>query len=115
MPRLSARESGTLLKILTEARRTNQELDTEIDAFMDAYVEGGKLRRHAFIMLPHAVSLEVMAAWLRRNNIRGFDKSMLERVTQAAKIYTAGRKVDITGHARLVVERHYLALDIAER
>lgn len=115
VPRLSQAGRSKFHRVLKDLQRINTELDTELDAYISRHSRDGKLDRHAFIMLSHAVAREVMASWLRSRGVHNFDKSMLERTVRAAKIYSAGRKVEISGRAHLYVGNDYLALVIRER
>jgi tRNA(Ile)-lysidine synthetase-like protein len=115
VPRLPIAEKARLHRLITDMHQTNTELDSLLAECLKNIIVDDKLRRHAFIMLPHAVALEVMAAWLRANNIRDFDKTMLERMVHAAKIYSTDRRVDVTGSVKLSVGKDYLALVSIER
>lgn len=93
----------------------NGAIDELLEEYLQRYSYHNRLKRHEFIMLPHLVAREVMAAWLRRNGIRSFDKKMLERMTHAAKIYTVGRVIPINNSTSLIVNAGFLALEHVER
>jgi hypothetical protein len=46
-------------------------------------------------MLPYDISCETMAAWLRQNHIRQFDRKSIERLVVAAKVALPGKQIDI--------------------
>ncbi len=115
VPRFSAAEKQRFAHKIEVARDLNKEIAKLIDVFLKANLKDGHLRRHAFIMLDHTSAREVMAAWLRRNNIRNFDKKTIERLTHAAKTYHPGKQADVNGHVKLDVKKEYLALTSSER
>jgi tRNA(Ile)-lysidine synthetase-like protein len=75
----------------------------------------GDLDREWFILLPHAVSREVMASWLRGRNIRDFDRHALERLTVAGKTAEHGKVIDIVRGHKMKVGMQHLALEHPER
>lgn len=113
--RLEPKDREALHGHILAAHRTNKELEQLLDEYLEWHADSGRLERKPFIMLPHKVALEVMAAWLRMNGVRNFDKKMLERLTRAAKIHTIGRVVPIHGTMNLKVGGELLALERVER
>jgi hypothetical protein len=65
--------------------------------------------------LPHTVAREVIAAWLRAQNIREFDRQTIERLVVAAKTGRQGSRVNVYGPHMLVIDKHKLALSIRDR
>src|SRR5690606_26021238 len=104
-----------LLTIITELRARNQEIDDLLANALEVMSVGDGLDRHAFIMLPHTVAREVMAAWLRQNGIREYDKKTLERLVIAAKTYKTDKKTDIDSTIVLLIRGDTLALTGKER
>jgi tRNA(Ile)-lysidine synthetase-like protein len=99
-----------LLEYAEKAGQTNPLIDGLLLHVMDNSAQPTELRRGWFVMLPYDVSCEVMAAWLRQNGIRQFDRRLIERLVVAAKVVVPGKVLDInTGHW-LKVERAILAI-----
>jgi tRNA(Ile)-lysidine synthetase-like protein len=115
LTRFSPADKQKLHDILNTVHAVNQEADKIIQEFLQRNSYGNRLKRHEFIQLPHAAALEVMAAWLRTNNIRGFDKKMLERLVQGAKIHRVGREIPIDSGTKLRINKVFLALEHVER
>jgi tRNA(Ile)-lysidine synthase len=115
VPRLSPAGREKLLKLAEKTGEHNQEIDKLIRVFLRATSSGQELHRHDFIMLDHALSREVMAAWLRANSIRDFDKTTIERLTHAAKTFSAGKRSDVNGKWQLKIKKDNLALVARER
>jgi hypothetical protein len=99
-----------LLAVSRRMRAVNQEID---DIMHDK--TQGNLERQWFILLPHNVSREVMASWLRNHGVRGFDRSTLERLTVAAKTASHGKAIDVVKGHSMHVGRDDLALKVLER
>jgi hypothetical protein len=61
------------------------------------------------------VAREVVAAWLRQNGIRQFDRGMIERLVIAAKTYAIGKAMHINNDFYLMIEKEKLALRSFDR
>lgn len=114
MPRLSAAQRARLLDIIERASSTNRQIDGVIDEFVHSGATKQQLNRKWFTALPHTVAREVMAGWLRQNDLP-FDKRLIERLVAAAKTYRAGKYIDVTGGYRIKIGQSYLALERMER
>jgi tRNA(Ile)-lysidine synthase TilS/MesJ len=113
--RLTEKQKEQLHRHIQHMHLLNTAIDELLADYLQRYSYKNRLKRHEFIMLPHAVALEVMAAWLRKNGIHGFDKKTLERLTHTAKIHTVGRRVPVSGRVSLKVSGEFLALVTSER
>jgi tRNA(Ile)-lysidine synthetase-like protein len=105
MPRMSAAERRELIAAVQNAARLNGH----IDAALAGYTAGDSLNRRWFSMLPHDVSTEVIAAWLRRRGA-WFDRAAVERLTTFAKTAQSGKVADIDKRWRLLAEKERLTL-----
>jgi tRNA(Ile)-lysidine synthetase-like protein len=115
LPRFSAADKKELTERIAAGRELNQKISLLINEFLAENGQNQELRRHPFIMLEHIVAREVMAAWLRQNSIRDFDKKAIERLTHAAKTFHAGKQADVNGQWIIDVKKDYLALVGRER
>ncbi len=115
LPRFVNTDREALLEISSKS----QHLDIEITQLTNDYLHaqpGTKiLNRHSFIMLPHAVAREIMAAWLRANTDVELSRQLLERLVTAAKIGRSGSKTDATGDYWLCVHKELLELRAKSR
>jgi hypothetical protein len=68
-----------------------------------------------FIGLPHNVSREVLAAWLRAYSVADFDKKTIERLVVGAKTGRPGATLDIAKGWQLQLFSDRLALRERER
>lgn len=115
LPRFEPEHTHAFHGLVQDTASVNLEIDILVKEYLTRYSYQNRLKRQEFILLPHAVAREVMAAWLRKNNITTFDKKMLERCTHAAKILTVGRSIPIDRKTKLKINGEFLALEANER
>ena len=116
LPRLKPAGRQKLLDIITATQQINHEIDETLEAVLaNGLQERHSMTRSWFIGLPFAVSKEVMAAWLRGENVGGFDTRTIERATIGAKTLAPGSRIDIHHGIVLCVEKDTLALSGFER
>ncbi|HEY8999621.1 MAG TPA: tRNA lysidine(34) synthetase TilS [Candidatus Saccharimonadales bacterium] len=102
VPRLGEAGRAKLLEKIAAAKRLNDEIDARLREELAAQPNARALRKSWFIELPYGVSLEVLAAFLRANNV-GFDKKTLHRLVVAAKTQTPGKRIDANDGRQLYV------------
>jgi tRNA(Ile)-lysidine synthase len=115
LSKFSEGDKKKLLKLIKQSKHTNSQLDTLLSQEINQYSEGNKLDRQWFHQLPHKVALEVMAAWLRANDLRGFDRKALARLVVAAKTARPGQRFDAINGTIMAVRKDDLALEAIER
>lgn len=113
--KLSQAERDNLLTHITKMHDINHEIDTILLDQINRQNSQQMINRSYFIQLPHAIAKEVLAAWLRQNSIRDFDRKGLERTVVASKTYATGRTIDIDSRYIIVLEKHNLALKLRDR
>lgn len=92
IPKLTKDQKEQLLRTHTVQAQNNQLIDDILHSFIDI-AQQERLKKILFTTLPYDITLEVTAHWLRVNNIKEFDKKMLERVVIGAKTLPNGKKV----------------------
>lgn len=102
-----------LADLINKNAQTNDQLDTLLVKYLPH--SGNMMARQAFAGLPHAVAMEVMAAWLRQNRLRDFDSRTLERLVVGGKTARAGSRFDVRRSVKLRVSQDNLALVGLER
>jgi len=105
LPGWSESQKQQLLHISRHMQAVNQEMDAILGANLE-----GNLDRQWFISLPHEVSREVLAAWLRLHDISEFDRGTLERVAVAGKVAEQGKAIDIVKGRSMYVAADSLIL-----
>jgi tRNA(Ile)-lysidine synthetase-like protein len=109
VPRLGEAGKASLLQLIDHAVLSNLEIDALLDELVP---KGNSLDRAWFIALPHQLAREVMATWLRQNNVRDFDRKLLERHVTFAKVAQAGKTTDINRALILCAEKTFLKISI---
>ena len=115
LPKISEEERGRLIKIIHHLHGLNQTIDMELMHALHLQPAVDSIDRQWFVMLPHAVAREVIAAWLRQQGILNYDKRTLERLVIAGKTYFPGQITDINKGWLLRVYKNRLALEPRDR
>lgn len=105
VPRLDEAGRKKLLDIIDASAETN----TKLDALLVKYLQPA-LNRTKFQGMPHGMAKEVLAAWLRQQGLRGFDRSTLERLVVGAKTGKTGTRLDIMQGSSLHISKDSLAV-----
>jgi tRNA(Ile)-lysidine synthetase-like protein len=114
LPRFDQSAREQLLEMIENNARNTREVDTLLVKYLPS-VSVKNLKRYDFVMLPHEVALEVMAAWLRSHDLRDFDSLTLERLVTAGKTARPGSRFDVLRKVSMKVSDDDLALVSAER
>lgn len=104
-----------LLAHINETGKVNDELDSMLTDNLIKHTDSGAIDRVWFSQLPHEVAREVMASWLRANDIRSFDSKTLERLVVAAKVSGTGKTYPVLSGHHLIINKDSLALARPER
>ncbi len=98
------------LQHLEKLATLNHEIDTALINHLHMQPAAKNLDRHWFVMLPHQQAIELMAMWLRSQNILSFDKKLLERLVIGAKTLRPDKKMDVMGKHKIRIGKEQLAL-----
>jgi tRNA(Ile)-lysidine synthetase-like protein len=112
-PQMSPQQRQKLLALLDRVHEINKEIDSHLITHLHVQPALNRLDRQALISLPYQVGLELLAAWLRLQGIRGFDSKALRRLLVAALTFQPGQKADVIGGYMLLVGRDDLTLQRA--
>lgn len=110
LPRFSKDQRRQLLQYITHTNALNKEIDTQLTTYLSSRPSVNQINRESFIMLPHAVACEVLAAWLRDQGLRDFDSKLLEHLVIAAKIAPSGKYADVNNRLVMHISTDKLAL-----
>jgi len=110
LTKFSPEHKQQLIDIVTGTREVNRELDTQLLHYLHIQPARTQLNKRDFVMLPHAVAKEVMAAWLRSHDIRDFDAKTLERLVVHSKTLAPGKLIDVVKDRRITVRPGLLEL-----
>ena len=115
MPRFDPVSRQKLRSLIDSTADANEAIDGMLAGHLALQPSVDSLNRHDFVMLPHEVSRELVAAWLRAHDIRTFDRKTIERIVVAAKTYAPGKQIDVDGTHIIRVDKRFLALASRER
>lgn len=115
IPKLGLEARHQLLYYAQHVSVLNRAIDGGLLTLLHTQPSRQTLNRVEFSLLPHALSIELMAAWLRSHEIRNFDSKTLDRLVTAAKTLSPGKQVDIDAQHRLIAGTEVLALVILDR
>lgn len=110
MSRFDAEARSRLRQLIANTRGVNIQIDEMLAHQLHLQPSHESLDRQWFIMLPHSVAVEIIAAWFRSRDGISFDRKLLERIVIAAKRYAPGKLIDIDKWHILLVEREKLVL-----
>lgn len=111
LARLSDPQRQELAGHIRKIDTVNRELDQQLVHYLHVQPALDKLDRQMFSKLPHAVSKEVMAGWLRNQGIRNFDQPALERLVVHAKTKVPGKAIDVIRGRTIGITSNHLTLD----
>lgn len=115
MPHFDAESREQLRRLIAATASANAEIDEMLASHLSLQPSADTLDRHELVMLPHKISRELIAAWLRAHEIRTFDKKTIERITVAAKTFLPGKLIDVDSRYVIQVKKDILALTLRER
>ena len=115
LPRLDHKARGRLIELMDRQSELNLEIDLGIRSLYSSNSGKAKLSRSLLSYLTYNESKELIATWLRDNNLVNFDHKTIERITLAAKTKKSGTKLDVYNRSQVVIDKEFLALCMTER
>ena len=114
MPRLSNEERLQFVRLMNKQNQLNKNIDQLVVSLLDQDCVS-QLNRKTINNLTFNETKELVATWLRLNNLFNFDRKMIERLTLAAKTKRPGIMMDVYKQKRVTIYKHFLALSTVER
>lgn len=99
MSTLSDKQRQTILDNIDKIAKLNKLIEQDIATISHVHLK--ELDRQQFIMLPNNISEELLAWWLRCNELRDFDRKAIKRLSTVIKTAPAGSIHDVLGGRRL--------------
>ncbi len=99
MSALSDKQRQEILDNIDKVAKINKLIEQDIATLSHVHLK--ELDRQQFIMLPSEVSEELLAWWLRNNQLRDFDHKTIKRLSSAIKTAPAGSVHDVLRGRRL--------------
>lgn len=105
VPAIAAEHAERLHSYIAQAALLNDE----IDRLLEPYIAHAEIERKWFVMLPHDLSCEVMASWLRRHGAV-FDRRLIDRSVVFGKTAAARKQMHIDRTHTLETTRQHIIL-----
>jgi len=100
IPKMTLDQRQQLLEII----KTSADSSREISRLMELLLpEKSQTNRDQFINLPHAVAKELVASWLRKQELN-IDQKTVERLVVALKSAKNGARLDINNNFQFIVK-----------
>ena len=96
---LSKKQRHEILDNINKVAKLNKLIERDIATLSHTHLT--ELDRRQFIMLPSDVSEELLAQWLRNNQLRDFDRKTIKRLSTVIKTAPAGSVHDVISGRRL--------------
>lgn len=110
VPKMSFDDRQQWLILNQRVTTLNNEIDHELQTLTDALLTQDGLNRRRFILLPHAISKELMTGWLRQNQAHEIDRKQIERLVIAAKTGRVGATYDIDKRKIMQICRNFIKI-----
>lgn len=110
VPKLTMSQRKDLVDHIVRLRSLNAEIDKALAEHLESQAHPYSVNRAFFIQLPHDISREYLAFWLRHHGVRDFDRKSLQRIVVHAKTLQAGQQIDINSDYVIVVTKTLLTL-----
>jgi tRNA(Ile)-lysidine synthase len=110
LTRFSDEHKQQLAEHCNRLLQLNETIDQQLTSLLHQQTKAKALDRQWFVSLPHDVSKEVIAAWLRAHNVSEFDKKTIDRLVVGAKTSMIGSLFDVKNGVSLSVTSKYLVL-----
>lgn len=100
MPRLTKNQRQDILKIIKSSAKTSSQIFSIMDKILP---KNGRINRSTFINLPHSVAGELLASWLRANQLEIHEKT-IERLVIGLKTGRNNTLLDINKNYQFKVK-----------
>ncbi len=110
VPKLGEAGRKTLLDHIGHMSVVNRAVDHDLMLYLHTQPSRQVLDRQRFVQLPHDLSLEIMAEWLRSHSVTQFNRKQLEQLVIRCKTLEPGKQIDIDSGHRLLIGREGIAL-----
>lgn len=110
--RLDGGQKQKLLETISSGAKLNPQIDNMLASLADEVFSSDGIDRYRFVALPHDLSRELLAHWLREKAIE-FDKKTIERLVVFIKTAQKGARADITKNYILTAGKEFISLSRA--
>lgn len=114
LPHFNIEDRKRLLDIIGRTKQINHLIDEEL-ARIFLNNTASKLDRQWFLRLSYSTAKEIMAAWLRQNEVQNVSRSSVDHLVVAAKTLQPDKYRNVDALHDLKVTKRYLALLPSDR
>ncbi len=114
VPRLTDTDRERLIDLSNRQQRLNEQIDESLKQLL-VTSDNKQLDRRTLTKLGYNESKELIASWLRANNLINFDRKTIERLVVTAKTKRSGTRINVIGALQMTIGKDYLALNTIER
>lgn len=107
--KLSIEQRKQFVALYQHASVNNQEINTLLSPIIGN--DTGSLEKNLVINVPHNVAKEILAHWLRVNDVRSFDQKTLERLVVGVKTLKVGKNIPIKQGYEITIDKSRLHLE----
>lgn len=102
VPKLSTSQRRFLINLQTTHATNNKVIDEILDTYI--HPESQEiLQKKYIVILPHDLALELLAHWLRKNNIRDVDSKTLNKLLIGVKTLKPGKKIPVKKEVYVII------------
>lgn len=109
LPNLTDQNRFELLKVQSNTSKLNIVADDLLDSFLDSN-NSQVIAKKNLVNLPHKVAVELIAHWLRKNELRNFDTKALERILIGSKILQSKKVIIINKQYSVLIDENVIYL-----
>ncbi len=108
-PKLTAAQKVQLLQINADLKVLNSEVEEILQA--EFGTKESELEKSVVINVSYDVACEIIADWLRNNNVAGFNKATIGRIVIGAKTLQSGKMIDVINGVKVLVSTKSLKIN----
>ncbi len=113
VPNLSDTDRKKFLKLHADLSKRNPQIDKLLAQYVSKEIV--KISRQEIVMADHALAREIVASWLRANQIGNFDQRTVERIVIGAKTLGKGKLIPVMGNLVVEVQSKWLLLKVNQK
>ncbi|HEY1646246.1 MAG TPA: tRNA lysidine(34) synthetase TilS [Candidatus Saccharimonadales bacterium] len=115
VPKLDRASRDHLIDLINKQASLNTQIDKELSDVLASETTDNKLPRLWLNSLDNSLSKEILATWLRQNNLRDFNRASLERLSANLKTVGPSKQIDVVSGWQIISTKVDLALTHIER
>ena len=100
---LTPKNRGEILKNVEKVAKTDSKINYEIAKLSQYIIDGQRIDRLKFSLLPFGLAEELVIYWLRQQKIRDFDRKTVSRINSAIRTYRGDSECEVIGGAKLKI------------